>query len=111
MTTSLALSEPLIGLGPSVERHLRAYFAALGPVVVGKTLYAQILREVERPLLRLTLEACAGNQLRAAGLLGLNRNTLRKKLRDLGLIAPPPPPRRAKQTGRMAKSGAKRKKG
>jgi len=40
---------------------------------------------VERPLLALSLQATRGNQIRAAELLGLNRNTLRKKLRELDL--------------------------
>ena len=48
-------------------------------------LYDRILREMERPLLTVTLEATRGNQVKAAEVLGLNRNTLRKKIRDLGL--------------------------
>ncbi|MED5565340.1 MAG: helix-turn-helix domain-containing protein, partial [Pseudomonadota bacterium] len=44
-----------------------------------------VLREVERPLIELSLEATRGNQLRAADLLGINRNTLRKKIRELGI--------------------------
>jgi two-component system, NtrC family, nitrogen regulation response regulator GlnG len=44
-----------------------------------------VLREFERPLLSLTLAATRGNQIRAAQLLGLNRNTLRKKLRELDI--------------------------
>ena len=47
----------------------------------------QLLREIERPLLDLSLQATRGNLVRAAQLLGLNRNTLRKKLRDLQLVA------------------------
>jgi two-component system nitrogen regulation response regulator GlnG len=43
------------------------------------------LRELERPLLALTLSATRGNQIRAAQLLGLNRNTLRKKIRQLDI--------------------------
>ena len=43
------------------------------------------LREIERPLIMLTLEATRGNQIRAAEVLGLNRNTLRKKIRDLNI--------------------------
>jgi two-component system nitrogen regulation response regulator GlnG len=42
-----------------------------------------VLQEVERPLIALTLKATRGNQVRTADLLGLNRNTLRKKIRDL----------------------------
>ena len=48
-------------------------------------LYAMVMREVERPLLECALEHCAGNQTRAAQCLGLNRGTLRKKLREHGL--------------------------
>jgi len=44
-----------------------------------------VLREVERPLISLSLEATRGNQLKAARLLGLNRNTLRKKIRKLDI--------------------------
>ena len=76
------------GLSASVERHLRDYFAAhdeQGPPAAG--LYDRVLHEIERPLLAITLDECSGNQLRAAALLGLNRNTLRKKIRALGLAA------------------------
>ena len=48
-------------------------------------LYDRILEDVERPLLLATMAAVRGNQLRAAKLLGINRNTLRKKLGDLGI--------------------------
>jgi len=48
-------------------------------------LYDRVLREVERPLILLTLAATRGNQIRAAQLLGLNRNTLRKKIRELDI--------------------------
>ena len=48
-------------------------------------LYDRVLREVERPLILLTLSATRGNQIKAAQLLGLNRNTLRKKIRELDI--------------------------
>ncbi len=48
-------------------------------------LYHRILREVEHPLLTAALAATRGNQIRAADLLGVNRNTLRKKIRDLDI--------------------------
>jgi two-component system nitrogen regulation response regulator GlnG len=73
------------GLAASVDRHLRAYFAAHDSSLPAAGLYERVLHEVERPLLALVMEKCEGNQLRAAALLGLNRNTLRKKLRQLGL--------------------------
>jgi two-component system nitrogen regulation response regulator GlnG len=70
-------------LGSAVERHLRAYFEAHDDGLPSSGLYDRVLREVERPLIELSLAATKGNQLRAAKLLGLNRNTLRKKIRDL----------------------------
>jgi two-component system nitrogen regulation response regulator GlnG len=72
-------------LGQVVQTRAREVFAALGnrdPV----DLYANLLAEFERPLLEVTLERTGGNQLRAAQILGINRNTLRKKLTELGLI-------------------------
>ncbi|MBL9033218.1 MAG: nitrogen regulation protein NR(I), partial [Rhodospirillaceae bacterium] len=66
-------------LGQSVDRHLRAYFAAHQGRLPAHGLYDRILQEVERPLLSICLEATRGNQIKAAELLGLNRNTLRKK--------------------------------
>ena len=47
--------------------------------------YDRVLREVERPLISLALEATRGNQIKAAHVLGLNRNTLRKKIKDLDI--------------------------
>ena len=85
------------GLSASVERHLRDYFAAHESGLPASGLYDRILQEVERPLLNIVLTECEGNQLRAAALLGLNRNTLRKKIRDLGLDA-----RQGRKSGRKA---------
>ncbi|MDS4071794.1 MAG: helix-turn-helix domain-containing protein, partial [Defluviicoccus sp.] len=48
-------------------------------------LFDRVVREVERPLITLTLEATRGNQIKAAEVLGLNRNTLRKKIRELSI--------------------------
>ena len=73
------------GLGHSVERHLRTYFNAHGENLPTTGLFDRVIREVERPLITLTLEATRGNQIRAAEVLGLNRNTLRKKIRELGI--------------------------
>ena len=52
----------------------------------GGRLYRNVMARVEQPLLRHALELCGGNQLKAAKLLGINRNTLRKRLRMLGLL-------------------------
>ncbi len=72
-------------LGESVEQHLRRFFAAHGDALPPAGLYERVLREVERPLIALSLDATNGNQIRAAELLGLNRNTLRKKIRELDI--------------------------
>ncbi len=69
------------GLDSTIENHLKTYFSAHGESLPPKGLYDRILREVERPLLTLTLRATRGNQIKAAEVLGLNRNTLRKKIR------------------------------
>ena len=70
-------------LSAAVERHLTSYFASFGDGLPPPGLYHRVLREIEHPLLSVTLAATRGNQIRAADLLGVNRNTLRKKIRDL----------------------------
>jgi two-component system nitrogen regulation response regulator GlnG len=72
-------------LAGSVERHLVAYFANFENGLPPPGLYHRILREIEYPLLSAALAATRGNQIRAADLLGVNRNTLRKKIRDLDI--------------------------
>ncbi len=70
-------------LSGAVERYLARYFSGFDDALPPPGLYHRILREVEAPLLSATLAATRGNQIRAADLLGVNRNTLRKKIRDL----------------------------
>lgn len=72
-------------LAQSVEAHLRRYFDLHGEALPPPGLYDRILREIERPLLQISLDATGGNQLRCADMLGINRNTLRKKLTDLNI--------------------------
>jgi two-component system, NtrC family, nitrogen regulation response regulator GlnG len=72
-------------LGEAVERHLNKYFTAHSDGLPPDGLYERILHEIERPLISISLEATRGNQIKAAGLLGLNRNTLRKKIRELDI--------------------------
>jgi len=72
-------------LGQAVERHLKDYFDAHQDGIPSSGLYDLILREVERPLISLSLAATRGNQIKAAQLLGVNRNTLRKKIRELDI--------------------------
>jgi len=72
-------------LGSAAERHLKAYFSAHRDGLPAAGLYDRVLREIERPLISLSLTATRGNQIKAAHLLGLNRNTLRKKIRELDI--------------------------
>ena len=72
-------------LSAAVERHLSAYFGGFEDRLPPAGLYHRILREIEYPLLTAALAATRGNQIRAADLLGVNRNTLRKKIRDLDI--------------------------
>ncbi len=72
-------------LASSVERHLNTYFGGFGETLPPPGLYHRILKDVEYPLLSAALAATRGNQIKAAELLGLNRNTLRKKIRDLDI--------------------------
>ncbi|MCC5974292.1 MAG: response regulator [Rubellimicrobium sp.] len=83
--------EPLRGgtdgdkLMASVSKHLRRYFDLHGGVLPPPGLYNRILREVETPLIEIALDATGGNQAKCADLLGINRNTLRKKITDLDI--------------------------
>ena len=73
-------SEPL---AMAVERHIKRFLAAGGDGMPMRDIYDRVIAEVERPLIQMTLSATRGNQIKAAAMLGLNRNTLRKKIRDL----------------------------
>jgi two-component system, NtrC family, nitrogen regulation response regulator GlnG len=84
-TGSSLHSGPAAGLSEAVERHLADYFASFGKALPPVNLYDRILAEVERPLFIAALAATHGNQIKAADLLGLNRNTLRKRIRDLDI--------------------------
>ena len=74
-------------LSGTIERHLRDYFDGHNGALPPRGLYERVLRELERPLIELTLAATRGNQVKAAEVLGLNRNTLRKKIRELDIGA------------------------
>jgi two-component system nitrogen regulation response regulator GlnG len=78
--TSISPMEQLI------EERIREFLRRLGPALDSETrLHDLFLRQIERPLVKVVLEATAGNQIRAAGILGIHRNTLRKKIAELGL--------------------------
>lgn len=72
-------------LAKSVEERLITYFGAHDGELPTAGLYDRVIREVERPLITLTLQATRGNQIKAAEVLGVNRNTLRKKIKELGI--------------------------
>jgi two-component system nitrogen regulation response regulator GlnG len=84
-TPAVRSEEGPVTLSMLVERHLAGHFADQPDGVPAAGLYDRVLQEVERPLIQLTLSATRGNQVRAAEILGLNRNTLRKKIQDLGV--------------------------
>jgi two-component system nitrogen regulation response regulator GlnG len=97
------------GEGEELQTEARALADAVPPLVErlsrvrpGK-IYRQVLEVLERPLLAHVLAMTGGNQLRAARLLGLNRNTLRKRCRELRLV-PPSEPRRASDKGSAVRS-------
>ena len=83
--------EPLKGggegekLSASVAKHLKRYFDLHGGALPPAGVYQRILREMELPLIEIALDATAGNQAKCADLLGINRNTLRKKITDLDI--------------------------
>jgi two-component system nitrogen regulation response regulator GlnG len=72
-------------LARAVERFLDRFWRAYDEGAAPAAIYERVLREVERPLIARTLQLTRGNQLKAADLLGINRNTLRKKIRELDI--------------------------
>ena len=72
-------------LSGDIERHLRRYFDLHGNILPPAGLYNRILKELEIPLIGVALEATGGNQAKCSDLLGINRNTLRKKIMDLDI--------------------------
>src|SRR6185312_4517312 len=81
-SATAAAPEPL---AQAVERHIRQFLAAHADGLMPSDIYDRVIAEVERPLIQMTLSATRGNQIKAAAMLGLNRNTLRKKIRDLDI--------------------------
>ncbi len=87
-STPLGVSQPAEeskNLSELVESHLAKYFAGFGNDLPPKGLYDRVIRDVEQPLLTAALTATRGNQIRAAELLGLNRNTLRARIKSLDI--------------------------
>ena len=65
--------------------HINRFFASHHGDLPASGLYQRVMEEVEKPLIMATLRATSGNQIKAAEVLGVNRNTLRKKITTLGL--------------------------
>ena len=78
--SSLSYSSSLTN---SISMHINNFFKALDRDSKNLDLYKNLLSEFERPLIQKTLDFCSGNQIKAANLLGINRNTLRKKIQHL----------------------------
>lgn len=82
-------SEPLLkeekSLPDFVANHLQTYFSTFGADLPPPGLYERVIKEVEKPLILAALASTNGNQIKASELLGINRNTLRKKIRDLNV--------------------------
>ena len=74
-----------LSISQAVEENMRQYFSSFGDGLPPPGLYDRVLAEMEYPLILAALTATRGNQIKAADLLGLNRNTLRKKIRELGV--------------------------
>jgi two-component system nitrogen regulation response regulator GlnG len=83
--TSASMLPDDVTISQAVEHHLQRYFASFGGDLPPPGLYQRVLAEVEYPLVLASMTATRGNQIKAAELLGLNRNTLRKKIRELGV--------------------------
>jgi two-component system, NtrC family, nitrogen regulation response regulator GlnG len=90
-----SIASPAMSVGPAfaagagirdfMENYLTAHFASFGTDLPPPGLYDRILEEVEGPLVSAVLAATRGNQIKAADILGVNRNTLRKKIKDLDI--------------------------
>ena len=73
------------GLGAVVEKYLRRFYKNTVQAVELTDVYDAVINEVERRLIAVTLEVTQGNRLKTAKILGVNRNTLLKKMRRLNL--------------------------
>ncbi|KAA8983583.1 MULTISPECIES: DNA-binding transcriptional regulator Fis [Gammaproteobacteria] len=83
--TTAAGNGQTVTLRDSVEQALENYFSQLDGAPVSDV-YQLVLSEVEAPLLEKVMEYTGDNQTRASAMLGLNRGTLRKKLKQYGLL-------------------------
>ena len=90
-TTNGAVMEQSSAIGASLDEVLVQKLKTIVPnmEVLGRgTLYRAVLSHVEKLLLSVVMAECRGNQVKSAEILGINRNTLRKKLREFGITSP-----------------------
>ena len=81
----MTMNQTTTDIAQCIEQNLRQYFKDLdGTEPCG--VYDMVLHQVEKPMLACVMEQCGGNQSKAAVILGLNRNTLRKKLQQHGML-------------------------
>lgn len=73
-------------LSRTVDQYLARYFQNLGGMTPPPELYTKVMEQVEKPLIEHVLRYVNGNQLRASAVLGINRNTLRKKMNMLNIV-------------------------
>ncbi len=86
LSSPIALQNPTSsGLSATIHQFLETYFEHHNGDLPCSGLYQMVLQEVERPLIEVTLKAVEGNQKKASEILGINRNTLRKKIQELGI--------------------------
>ena len=79
------MTKPPMTLQEAVTSNLEKYFEDLDNTQPG-LIYDMVLSAVEKPMLEVVMRHAGGNQLRASAMLGINRNTLRKKLTEHGLL-------------------------
>ena len=79
-------------LSEIIRAHMQAYFKSHGGDLPSPGIYDRLMPLFEKPLIEITLQATHGNQLKAARVLGINRNTLHKKLKEYGLDQGDEPP-------------------
>lgn len=73
-----------ISIADLLGKRLKNHIATLSNLKNGN-LYGMVLKGVERPLIKMVLQETKGNQLKAANILGINRNTLKRKMKELGI--------------------------
>lgn len=74
-----------LGIKKVLEIYIKNYFDIHGDILPPEGLYSRFMNEIERPLIEQTLKHLKGNQVKVAKLLGINRNTLRRKIQELNI--------------------------